>query len=117
MFHKLPDQIRSRRTGAGDRGPNHLSRRGTGCVEPEAASVRYDAVVLRLTEPHREVVGAPLEQFAACGIGIAEHRVFDDLDEVGLERADGVERGGGAVECWPWVHVGTLERRHESDER
>src|SRR6266508_1820430 len=98
MLHKLADQIRSRRAGAGDRGPNHLSGRRAGRVEPEAASVRYDAVVLRLAAPHREVVGAPLEQFAACGIGIAEHGVFHDLDEVRGEGADAIVGGRSAVE-------------------
>jgi len=67
-------------------------------VVPEAASVGHDAVVLRLAEPHREVIGATLEQLAPCGIGIAEHRVLDDLDEVGLESPDRIERCGCAVE-------------------
>src|SRR5207248_10237722 len=51
---------------------------------------RHDAIAVWLGEPHGEVAGPPLEQLAASRVRIAEHGVFDDLGEVGLESSDGI---------------------------
>src|SRR6267143_991553 len=114
-FDKLPDQIRSGRSGAGDRAADHLTRRAARCVEPQLASIGDDAVVLRLAEAHGEVVRPALEQRAPRRIGIAEHRVVDDLHEVGRQGADRVEGCGGAVEDRPGIlrNDGMMERWNE----
>src|SRR5881396_2704126 len=98
MLDELSNQIGSGGAGPGDGAPNHLARCRARRVEPQPAAVGDDAVVLRIGEPHREVAGAPLVQLAPRRIGVTEHRVFDDLDEVGREGADRVEGCGGTVE-------------------
>src|ERR1051326_8819757 len=103
MLDELPDQVRSRRPGAGNVGANHLSRCRARRVEPELLAVGDDAVVLRLCEAHREIARPLLEQRAARRVGIAEHRVYDDLDEVGLEGLDGIVGRGGTIEDRAWI--------------
>src|SRR5437879_13317062 len=86
MLDELPDEIGPGRPRARDRRPDDLTGRRARRVEPEAASVGDDAVVVRVGEPHREVTRAPLKQLAARRCRMADTRVVAAMDEVGLER-------------------------------
>src|SRR5213592_1501246 len=86
--------------GQVNRRANHLTRRRAWRVQPEMPSVGHDPVVLRLRESHGEVAGAPLIQSAARRIRVSDHGIVDDLDEIGLESADGIVGLRSAVENW-----------------
>src|SRR5438034_10866672 len=106
-------QIRTGGAVLGDAGPDHLAGRGARRVEPEEATVGHDAITFGGGEPHRKTTGAHLVQPATRRVGGTDHRIRNDLDELGGEARDRLVGGTGAVEDQPGV--GGLECEEDSD--
>src|SRR5439155_14846996 len=113
LLHKLPDEIGAGGAVLGNAGPDHLAGRRARRVQPEEATVRHDAIALGRAEPHGEAAGTHLVQPAPRRVRRADHRIRDDLDEVGGEARDRLVGLARAVEDGPGV--GGLGREGETD--
>src|SRR2546422_3819087 len=116
LLHELSDQVGAGGAVFGNARADHLAGCGAGRVQPEEAAVGHDAIALGRGEPHRKTAGTHLVQPATRRVGGSDHRIRDDLNEVGRQAGDRLVGRAGAVQDRPGVGCPEAEEDSECNE-
>src|SRR5229473_4831971 len=116
LLHELSDQVGAGAAVFRNARANHLAGCGTGRVQPQEPAVGHDAIAFGRGEPHRKTAGTHLVEPATRRVGGSDHRIRDDLNEVGGQAGDRLVGRTGAVQDRPGVGCPEAEEDSECNE-